>query len=301
MPWLQLVIPTQPDMAIAVSDALTDAGALSVTFEDDGDEPRYQPGIEAVSLWSQTRVTGLFDEKADLDQVLELVQQQVGPLEQAYARKLDDQDWQRLWMGRFKPMRFGNNFGGDNLWVCPSWLEPPEPGAINLVLDPGLAFGTGTHATTALCLQWLASQSTDHYFKDKVVIDYGCGSGILAIAACKLGAARVIATDIDPQALEVTRQNADKNRVSEIIEIKPLEQMPAAAGADVVLANILAAPLVSLADKLTRLLGPGGRLILSGLLDEQVTTVMAAYDPSLNFQQQSREGWAMLSGSVPEK
>ena len=295
MSWLQLVIPTQPDMAITVSDALTDAGALSVTFEDDGNEPRYQPGIEAVSLWSQTRVTGLFNKKTDLNQVLDQVQQQVGPLEQAYYRKLDDQDWQRLWMDRFKPMCFGNN-----LWVCPSWLEPPDPSAVNLVLDPGLAFGTGTHATTALCLQWLASQSLDHYFKNKIVIDYGCGSGILAIAACKLGAARVIATDIDPQALEVTRQNADKNQVGETIKIKPLTQMPENAGADVVLANILAAPLVSLADKLTNLLGPGGKLILSGLLDEQVNTVKAAYKPSLNFQQQSREGWAMLSGSMPE-
>ena len=295
MSWLQLVIPTQPDMAITVSDALTDAGALSVTFEDDGNEPRYQPGIEAVSLWSQTRVTGLFNKKTDLNQVLDQVQQQVGPLEQAYYRKLDDQDWQRLWMDRFKPMCFGNN-----LWVCPSWLEPPDPSAVNLVLDPGLAFGTGTHATTALCLQWLASQSLDHYFKNKIVIDYGCGLVILAIAACKLGAARVIATDIDPQALEVTRQNADKNQVGETIKIKPLTQMPENAGADVVLANILAAPLVSLADKLTNLLGPGGKLILSGLLDEQVNTVKAAYKPSLNFQQQSREGWAMLSGSMPE-
>ncbi len=298
MPWLQLVIPTQPDKAITVSNALTDAGALSVTFEDDGDEPRYQPGIEAVSLWSQTRVTGLFDEQTNLDRVLEQVQLQVGPLEQAYARKLDDQDWQRLWMDRFKPMCFG-----DVLWVCPSWLDPPDPSAINLVLDPGLAFGTGTHATTALCLQWLASQSLDHYFKNKVVIDYGCGSGILAIAACKLGASRVLATDIDPQALEVTRQNADKNQVGETLEIKPLAQMPEPENvcADVVLANILAAPLVSLADKLTSLLKPGGQLVISGLLDEQVNMVMAAYKPSLNFQQQNREGWAMLSGSVPEK
>lgn len=295
MSWLQLVIPTQPDKAIPVSDALTDAGALSVTFEDDGDEPRYQPGIEAVRLWSQTRVTGLFEEQTDLDKVLVEIQRQVGPLDQAYTRKLDDQDWQRLWMERFQPMRFGNN-----LWVCPSWLSPPEPSAINLILDPGLAFGTGTHATTALCLQWLAEHEPNDYFKTKVVIDYGCGSGILAIAACKLGAARVIATDIDPQALAVTRENAEKNQIKEVLEIIPLAQMPENSLADIVLANILAEPLVSLAGKLTNLLRPGGQLILSGLLTEQVDTVINAYDPVLNFQQQNHEGWAMLNGTAPD-
>lgn len=295
MSWLQLVIPTQPDKAIPVSDALTDAGALSVTFEDDGDEPRYQPGIEAVRLWSQTRVTGLFEEQTDLDKVLVEIQRQVGPLDQAYTRKLDDQDWQRLWMERFQPMRFGNN-----LWVCPSWLSPPEPSAINLILDPGLAFGTGTHATTALCLQWLAEHAPNDYFKTKVVIDYGCGSGILAIAACKLGAARVIATDIDPQALAVTRENAEKNQIKEVLEIIPLAQMPENSLADIVLANILAEPLVSLAGKLTNLLRPGGQLILSGLLTEQVDTVINAYDPVLNFQQQNHEGWAMLNGTAPD-
>ncbi len=291
MSWLQLVIPTQPDKAIPVSDALTEAGALSVTFEDDGDEPRYQPGIEAVRLWSQTRVTGLFDEQTNLDEVLTQIQKQVGPLDQAFSRKLDDQDWQRLWMDRFQPMRFG-----DNLWVCPSWHSPPDPSAINLILDPGLAFGTGTHATTALCLQWLA----EHPPKGKVVIDYGCGSGILAIAACKLGAARVLATDIDPQALAVTLENAEKNQVNEVLEIIPLVQMPENPMADTVLANILAEPLISLASKLTTLLKPGGQLILSGLLTEQADTVINAYDPVLNFQQQNHEGWAMLGGSIPK-
>lgn len=301
MSWLQLVIPTQPDNAIPVSDALTEAGALSVTFEDDGDEPRYQPGIEAVRLWSQTRVTGLFEEQTDLDDVLTQVQKQVGPLDQAYSRKLDDQDWQRLWMDRFQPMRFGNYSGVNNLWICPSWLSPPDPSAVNLILDPGLAFGTGTHATTALCLHWLADQSANNYFKDKVVIDYGCGSGILAIAACKLGAARCIATDIDPQALEVTRDNAEKNQVTDLLEIMPLTDMPENLLADVVLANILAEPLIALADKLTAFLKPGGYLVLSGLLNEQVDTIIKAYDPVLNFQQQSHEGWAMLSGIAPKK
>lgn len=299
MSWLQLVIPTQPDLAIPVSDALTDAGALSVTFEDEGNEPRYQPGIEAVQLWSQTRVTGLFEEQADLDNVLTQIQKQVGPLDQAFSRTLDDQDWQRLWMDRFQPMQFGNNKSGNNLWICPSWLSPPEPSAVNLILDPGLAFGTGTHATTSLCLHWLAEQSAENYFKNKTVIDYGCGSGILAIAACKLGAARCIATDIDPQALEVTRENAEKNQIGKALEIVSLEEMPKNLSADVVLANILAEPLVSLADELSNFLKPGGQLILSGLLKEQVETVVSAYNPAIKFQQQSQDGWAMLSGISP--
>jgi len=290
MPWLQLVVPANPEQAIEISDAMTDAGALSVTFEDGGDEPRYQPGIEAVRLWNQTRVTGLFNENTNPDDVISQLQKQVGPLEQAYFRKLDDQDWQRLWMERFQPMHFGGE-----LWVCPSWLNPPRPSAVNLILDPGLAFGTGTHATTALCLQWLATNPP----KGKVVIDYGCGSGILAIAACKLGASRVIATDIDPQALDVTMDNAEKNRVTENLEIVSPEHMNEDLTADIVMANILADPLVSLANTISALLVPGGHLILSGLLEEQAVMVKNAYDPALKFQQQSRDGWAMLSAIIP--
>jgi len=180
---------------------------------------------------------------------------------------------------------------GANLWVVPSWLTPPEPDAANIILDPGMAFGTGTHATTAMCLEWLAA----HPPRNLEVIDYGCGSGILAIAALKLGAAHALATDTDPQALTVSHENAERNQVTGRLALYLPDALPAQASADVLLANILAGPLVQLAPRLTALVRPGGRLILSGLLASQVAEVETAYATHFVFERRVHDGWAMLA------
>ena len=181
---------------------------------------------------------------------------------------------------------------GANLWVVPSWLTPPEPDAANVVLDPGMAFGTGTHATTAMCLEWLAT----HPPRDLEVIDYGCGSGILAIAALKLGAAHALGIDTDPQALTVSYENAERNQVIEQLVLCLPDAAPARSSADVLLANILAGPLVQLASRLTALVRPGGTLILSGLLANQAEEVEAAYAAHFAMERRVRDGWAMLVG-----
>src|SRR5690606_25394554 len=202
--------------------------------------------------------------------------------------EIADQDWERSWMDNFKPMRFGRR-----LWIVPSWHEAPEPDAVNLLLDPGLAFGTGTHPTTALCLEWLDSQGLDGL----QVIDFGCGSGILAIAALLLGADRVTGTDIDPQALEASRDNAQRNQLAD--ERLPLylpADMPAEP-ADILVANILAGPLVSLAPQLTGLVKPGGRIALSGILAEQTEEILAAYRDAFELDPVAdKDGWLRVSG-----
>ncbi|MBP3863108.1 MAG: 50S ribosomal protein L11 methyltransferase, partial [Pseudomonas sp.] len=199
-----------------------------------------------------------------------------------------DQDWERSWMDNFHPMRFGQR-----LWIVPSWHAAPEPDAVNLLLDPGLAFGTGTHPTTALCLEWLDGQD----LKNCTVLDFGCGSGILAIAAMLLGAKHAVGTDIDVQALEASRDNANRNGVDpQLFPLYLPEDMPQVQ-ADVVVANILAGPLVSLAPQLSSLVKPGGRLALSGILAEQGEEVAAAYAQDFDLDPiANRDGWVRISG-----
>jgi ribosomal protein L11 methyltransferase len=200
---------------------------------------------------------------------------------------LPDKAWEREWLRDFRPMRFGRR-----LWVCPGGVPAGTPDAIRIELDPGLAFGTGTHPTTALCLEWLDSQD----LAGRQVVDYGCGSGILAIAAAKLGAARVVAMDIDPQALIATRENAERNGVSGALGVTGEPRLPARS-ADVLLANILAGPLVELAPQFAKAMRPSGRLALSGLLAEQAETVTAAYRPWFDIATAAtRDGWALLAG-----
>ncbi len=289
MPWLQITIETRETDAERLAEALHEAGAAAVTLQDAADQPLFQLEPGDSPLWANTHVIGLF--AADSDTAAILAQLRSGAAEAPPLRTrvdtLPDQDWERAWMDQFHPIRFGRR-----LWVCPRWLTPPDPAAVNIMLDPGLAFGTGTHATTALCLEWLDGED----LANQTVIDFGCGSGILAIAAAKLGAARVWAVDHDPQALLATRDNAEVNGVETIISVCTAENLPA-MHADVLLANILAAPLISLRPRFAQLLPPGGRIVLSGILAEQAEEVLENYRAWFTMAPITvREGWVRAHG-----
>ena len=254
---------------VAVEEALLDIGAVSITFVDRGDEPVLEPKPGEIRLWSDTLVRALFQESSDAALNLDRLATTLGPhvTQTARVRAVRDQVWERAWLTGWKSLRFGRR-----LWVCPRAAEAPQdPQAIVVRLDPGLAFGTGTHPTTALCLQLLDSLPLEGH----TVIDYGCGSGILGVAALKLGAAQVIAVDIDHQALLATRDNAVRNGVGSSITVQGIEApLPSAF---CVVANILAGPLIELAPKLTLACGSGGHLLLSGLLKTQAYAVKGAY------------------------
>ncbi|WP_161864793.1 50S ribosomal protein L11 methyltransferase [Pseudomonas yangonensis] len=289
MPWLQVRLAITPEQAETYEDALLEVGAVSVTFMDAEDQPIFEPDLGTTPLWSHTHLLALFE--ADTDETALIAHLQLlcgGSLPEHHVERIRDQDWERSWMDNFQPMRFGQR-----LWIVPSWHAAPEPDAVNLLLDPGLAFGTGTHPTTALCLEWLDGQTLDNCS----VLDFGCGSGILAIAALLLGAPQAVGTDIDPQALEASRDNASRNGIDParfpVYLPADLPQQPA----DVVVANILAGPLVSLAPQITALVKGGGRLALSGILAEQAEEVRAAYDGAFDLDPTAtKDGWVRISG-----
>ncbi len=290
MPWLQLTFEAPRDEAQRLSDALEEAGAVSVSLEGADHEPIFETDWnDDRPVWKQARVVALFGQDADIDSALNMTATLLGvaTLPPHRTETVADQDWVRVWMDRWQPLHFGGQ-----LWVVPSWLTPPDPDAVNLILDPGMAFGTGTHATTGMCLEWLAA----HPPRVLDVIDYGCGSGILAIAALKLGARSALGTDTDPQALVTARENAERNGVAEQLMLCLPDELPGNAAADIVLANILAPALVALAPTLTRLTRPNGTLILSGLLAHQADEVQAAYRAHFTLEHQVREDWAMLAG-----
>jgi ribosomal protein L11 methyltransferase len=296
MPWLQVTLETTRDDAQRLSDALEEAGAMSVSLEGADAEPLFETDWnDTTPVWKQTRVVALFPEDTDTTAVMSTVATLLSlPAPPRFtAVSVADQDWVRVWMDRWLPMHFGKGPGGANLWVVPSWLTPPDPEAANIILDPGMAFGTGTHATTAMCLEWLAQ----HPPLDREVIDYGCGSGILAIAALKLGARSAFGTDTDPQALTVSRENAERNGVLDRLTLLLPDALPKQADADIVLANILAGALIALAPRLTALVRPGGTLILSGLLAIQADEVEAAYTAHFDLARQGRDEWVMLAGT----
>jgi ribosomal protein L11 methyltransferase len=272
----------------AAERCLEALGAAAVTLEDDADHPVLEPGPGETPLWPTVSVRGLFDAAVDRAGVLEALRAVPGAQKpgRVHWRSLDDRDWVRAWMDRFEPMRFGAR-----LWVVPTGMDDPDdPAAVLLRLDPGLAFGTGTHPTTALCLEWLA----DRDMAGASVLDYGCGSGILAIAAAKLGASRVVAVDNDPQALEATRLNAERNGVADRIRCVAPEAFEAGEF-DVVVANILAGPLIELAPLIVSNATRQGFLVLSGLLEEQVGTVSAAYRLHCRVRETvTREGWSRV-------
>ena len=289
MPWLQLRLAIAPEQAPDLEDALLGVGAVSVTFMDAEDQPIFEPDLGTTPLWSKTHLLALFEADVDENNLLAHLQLLVGgELPEHQLERIEDQDWERSWMDNFQPMRFGRR-----LWIVPSWHAAPEPDAVNLLLDPGLAFGTGTHPTTALCLEWLDAQD----LQNQQVLDFGCGSGILAIAALLLGARQAVGTDIDIQALEASRDNAGRNGIDPArFPLYLPEELPAGQ-ADVVVANILAGPLVALAEQITAQVRPGGRLALSGILAEQAEDVRNAYSTAFELDPTAeKDGWVRISG-----
>ena len=289
MPWLQVRLAITPDQAETYEDALLGVGAVSVTFMDAEDQPIFEPDLGTTPLWSNTHLLALFEADTDATNLVAHLELLTGAaLPEHQIEHIADQDWERSWMENFHPMRFGQR-----LWIVPSWHAAPEPDAVNLLLDPGLAFGTGTHPTTALCLEWLDGQE----LSNSDVLDFGCGSGILAIAALLLGAPRAVGTDIDPQALEASRDNALRNGIDPArFPVYLPADLPQQA-TDVVVANILAGPLVSLAPQITSLVKAGGRLALSGILAEQADEVRAAYQDAFDLDPTAlKDGWVRISG-----
>jgi ribosomal protein L11 methyltransferase len=291
MPWLELTIRTDRREWARLEPALEEIGALAVTLRDAADAPIFEPRPGETPLWRELEVDALFAAGADRRGLEAVLHELVPGLDGARLsfREVEDSDWSRAWMEQFQPMRFGRR-----LWIYPSAIEPPdEPDAVVVRLDPGLAFGTGTHATTALCLEWLDGLALDGL----TVLDYGCGSGVLAIAALKLGAARAIAVDNDPQALTATLDNAARNGVGDRLEAIAADAL-GTLPAEVVVANILANALIALAPVLRARTTPGGRLALSGILPEQADEVLAAYRDALDdVQRVERDGWLRIDGT----
>ncbi|MCY1360022.1 Ribosomal protein L11 methyltransferase [compost metagenome] len=291
------MIEVAQDQAEAWSEALFDLGALSVSVEDaDADTPDEQPlfgepGLEPKQLaWNRSRVVALFGDDADPAVVVAAAANQLGidPVPAYELRTVEDQDWVRLTQSQFEPIRIG-----ERIWVVPSWHDAPEPDAVVLELDPGLAFGTGSHPTTRLCMQWLEQ----HVVPGETVLDYGCGSGILAIVARKLGAGDTVGIDIDPNAVEASRYNAERNQVEASFA---LPESVSEATYDLVVANILSNPLKLMAAMLSARVRPGGRLVLSGVLERQAEEVAAAYVPWLPLTVwRAEEGWVCLHGTRP--
>lgn len=274
---------------LAQAEAVLEAqGVLSISLEDAQNQPLLEPLPGEMPIWQRVKISALFSLDTDPAQIRCALREVIDNELLGWSHKsLADQAWERVWMDDFKPMCFG-----ERLWIVPSWSQPPEPGKVNLLLDPGLAFGTGTHPTTRLCLEWLDS----HPPEGLNVIDYGCGSGILAIAALKLGAETVLGVDIDPQALVASRDNAQRNGLStdQFVVSKPQSLAPT----DLLIANILSGPLVQLATEFAQYTKPGGTLLLSGILDDQVEEVLIAYQPffdqlTVNYQ----EGWCCIEGN----
>lgn len=290
MSWLEIHITAFSEHVSALSDQLMLLGAEAVTLKDAGDQPIYEPSDADPRIWEETILVGLFDQQQAMPPILSYLEQQQteGVLTHFELKEVADEDWVRRSLDSFSPICFGKR-----LWICPSWLTPPDQNAVNIRLDPGLAFGTGTHPTTALCLEWL----DQHIHETDYVIDYGCGSGILALAALKLGAKRVLAVDNDPQALEATQSNAEQNAISAFQLQVCFPPKVSKEKADLVLANILARPLIDLAPHLAQLVKDKGYIVLSGILIEQVPTIIAAYETFFDMQPPVSKGdWARLVG-----
>lgn len=289
MPWIQIRINATEKTANKVSNMLSGRGAQAVTYMDAEDKPVFEPLPGETLLWDDTVVVGLFDAETDPAPIIDFLKKFYRKDLVYKVEQLEDKDWVREWMDSFHPMRFGNR-----LWICPSWRDVPDPDAVNVMLDPGLAFGTGTHPTTALCLEWLDGQD----LTGKTVIDFGCGSGILALAALKLGAKEVIGIDIDPQALQASRDNAERNGVADRLSVYLPQDQPEGLTADVVVANILAGPLKELSPIISGLVRPGGLLALSGILETQAEGLNQVYDQWFDMAEPVfREEWARLNGS----
>lgn len=288
MQWIQLIILSSRQDSHEIESALIALNSLSVTIQDAADQPILEPAVGETPLWDQCIVTALFPTTVDTQEINLQFYASILSSPQIRWEQLEDKDWSQEWKKHFNPLKCG-----DRLWICPSWIDPPDPAGVNLSLDPGLAFGTGSHPTTHLCLRWLDKQDLN----GKTIIDYGCGSGILGIAALLLGAKQVIAVDNDPQALLASRDNAQRNNIADhqLITYLPNE-VPDDIQAEVVVANILAAPLIELAHKLCAMTMANGLLCLAGLLDRQIDAVSAPYSTEFTFFAPAIESeWAQLS------
>lgn len=294
MNWQQLKIQIVPEHVDFIEPQLLAAGAVSITYLDAEDQPVFQEELDSTPLWDSLVLCALFEEDTELGELLSWLGGNASIVNRASleVEKIEDQAWERSWMDSFSAMQFG-----EKLWICPSWQEPPDPSATNIMLDPGLAFGSGSHATTALCLQWLATQD----LQGKDIVDYGCGSGILAIAAALLGAQSVQGVDNDPQAVLATNDNCERNgllpgRVGTFLP-EEYDSMSTPESVDILLANILAAPLLSLASKFASLVKPKGSIVLSGLLAEQADAITEVYSEWFEMSAAvQREDWIRLSG-----
>ncbi len=291
MPWWQLSVSCEAAELVTVESLMLEQGSLSISISDARDEPIFEPLPGETPLWSHSVITGLFEAAVsaeDLTQSLSSVlpDHLVASLR---CQALEDEDWKNSYQHHFNPLQVGSA-----LWIVPSWHQPPDPDAVNITLDPGMAFGTGGHATTALCLGWLGEHSINNF----EVIDFGCGSGILGIAALKLGARRVQAVDIDPQALTATRENCRINEIDDsaimIGQPDELDQLPV----DLLMANILCQPLIDLKQQLSALVKPGGKILLSGILKEQVETLQSVYQEYFQLDPaETMDDWARLTGT----
>jgi ribosomal protein L11 methyltransferase len=303
MTWTEIVIDVARHDAENLSDALMEAGVLSVSVADAdegtaAEQPLFgEPGMEHVAAWEHSRMVALAPADADHADIVATAAQACGlepNLVKFSLRPLAEQDWVRLTQSQFEPIHIGKN-----IWVVPSWHDAPDPNGLVLELDPGLAFGTGNHPTTRLCMEWLEA----HAPCALSVLDYGCGSGILAIVAKKLGGNQVVGVDIDPQAIESARDNSERNHC-EIDYYLPEEFANASHSAlfDIVVANILSIPLQLMAPMLSGLVAPGGALVLSGILERQADDIVATYAPFLQLTQWAeRDGWVVLSGRLVEQ
>lgn len=295
MKWLQIHITVDQAQVEFTETLLSSLGAVSVTLDDAENQDLLEPLPGETPLWNKVIVTGIYAEEEgealDVAALETFIATQLpdAPLRHEF---LEDQVWERSWMDYYEPIQIGEKF-----WIVPEWLQAPEADAVNIKLDPGLAFGTGNHASTFLCLQWLGKTA----LKDKVVIDYGCGSGILGVAALLLGAKKVYATDIDPQAVLATQQNAELNGVLDRLYVglpHEFEQEFAQQQADVLVANILAGPLMSLVEEFAKLLKTSGEFALAGVIEEQVADVSQVYAEYFDILQveQREENWCRISG-----
>jgi ribosomal protein L11 methyltransferase len=283
--WFELTLDCDRSTATRLSEILSQAGALSVSLSNARDEVLIEHDRGSPPLWPATRICGLFDSKADLEHLTRALQ--AAGFGAPEVTPIEDQDWSLAWRQHARPQKFG-----DRLWVLPSFADPPDGDGVFIRLDPGLAFGTGSHATTALCLEWLAGLALE----GKEVIDYGCGSGILAIAAVALGARSALCVDNDADALATANDNARNNGVQDRVSFHLSTDLPPRP-AEVLVANILSEPLIELAESLAKLLRGGGRIALSGILRDQAHAVTEAYKGYIAFEAaESRDGWVRLSG-----
>ncbi len=287
--WIQVQFVTSRDQASDLEDLFLEAGALAVTLQDNEDNPIFEPELGETPLWQNTRITALFDADFDGNACANNIEQQfAGQLAHRKIELLENKDWERAWMEHYEPMQFG-----ERLWIVPSWTDAPDPNATNLMLDPGLAFGTGTHPTTALCLRWLDEQDVD----GKHILDWGCGSGVLAIAALLLGADTAEGIDIDPQALTATESNAERNNIDSGCLQMGLIDDYSGERADITIANILAGPLVELAPMLANATKEGGLIVLSGVLKEQADAICEAYSTWFDINPVAvMDDWVRIDG-----